>query len=53
MPIIGGLVVSAAGYPALFAVAAAAALAGLVLTLRVMEPRHRTAAALPERPPSP
>jgi MFS family permease len=45
MPIIGGLVLSAAGYPALFAVAAAAAFTGFVLTLRVMEPRRRGAAS--------
>ena len=41
MPILGGLLVSAAGYTALFAAAAAAALAGLALTLRVIEPRRR------------
>jgi dipeptide/tripeptide permease len=52
MPIIGGLIVSAAGYSALFTVTAAAAIAGFVLTLRVMEPRHRSAAELPQLPPS-
>jgi MFS family permease len=51
MPIIGGLVVMAAGYSALFALAAAAALTGLLLTRRVIEPRHRQAAELPDRLP--
>ncbi len=41
MPIVGGLIVTVAGYPALFAVAAAIPFAGLLLTLRVAEPRHR------------
>ena len=53
MPIIGGLIVSAAGYAPLFAVAAAIPLAGLFLTLRVSEPRHRAAAAPARDAPPP
>jgi MFS family permease len=52
MPILGGLLLTVAGYPVLFAAAAAVPLAGLVITLRVIEPRHRPAASLPESPPS-
>jgi MFS family permease len=51
MPILGGLILTAAGYPALFAAAAAVPLAGLAFTLRVIEPRHRAAAA-PSGPPT-
>jgi MFS family permease len=53
MPIIGGLLLTWAGYPLLFAAAAAAALAGLLLTLRIAEPRHRAAAAPAGNAPPP
>jgi hypothetical protein len=43
MPLIGGLLLTWAGYPLLFAAASAAALAGLLATLRLAEPRHRAA----------
>jgi MFS family permease len=50
MPILGGLILTTAGYPALFAAAAVVPLAGLVLTFRVIEPRHRSAAEPPQPP---
>jgi len=56
MPILGGLILTTAGYPALFAAAAAVPLLGLFLTFRVIEPRHRAGspadtAAPPDQPP--
>jgi MFS family permease len=50
MPLIGGLIVTTAGYPALFVAAAVVPLAGLALTFRVIEPRHRDVAELPQPP---
>ena len=51
MPLIGGLIVTTAGYPALFVAAAVVPLAGLALTFRVIEPRHT--AELPQPPATP
>jgi MFS family permease len=45
-PILGGVVVSTVGYGGLFALAAAAAVADVVASTRLVEPRHRV------RPPS-
>jgi predicted MFS family arabinose efflux permease len=40
-PVVGGIVVETLGYAALFAIAAVAASANLVASLRIAEPRHR------------
>lgn len=53
MPILGGLLLTAAGYPALFVTAAAVPVAGLLLLGRAVEPRHRRAPEPPRLPPSP
>jgi MFS family permease len=43
-PILGGLVVAAFGYSALFAIGAAAAVGNIVASARLAEPRHRVPA---------
>jgi MFS family permease len=53
MPILGGLLLTAAGYPTLFAVAAVVPIAGLLLTVRAIEPRHRASPEPPRLPPAP
>ena len=50
-PILGGLIVSAIGYRALFATGALAALANLVVSARLVEPRRRLQAP-PDEPVS-
>ena len=50
-PILGGLIVAALGYRALFAIGALAALANLVVSARLAEPRQRLQAS-PDEPVS-
>jgi len=53
MPLLGGLLLPVAGYPALFVPAAAVPVAGLLLLVRAVEPRHRQAPEPPRLPPAP
>lgn len=50
-PILGGLIVAVVGYPALFATGALAAIANLVVSARLAEPRRRLQAS-PDEPVS-
>ncbi len=50
-PILGGLVVAAVGYRPLFALGAAAAVANLIASARLVEPRHRVVASTEESAP--